>query len=290
MVQVIKVTFMDGNEWKLPFNFAVFLHLTVILGAIYGPGVLNKNPPYQDIYTVDLINFEEPKVEAPPPAPQQTVAKQQELPKPESVNIAPKTEPVPEVTKAPVKPVSIKPLKRKKVKKNIQQELRKKEVEKLHKKNLAEAREAEKKAAEAARIAAAEAVNQLKSMLRETNAVERSRRTSPSAKSGSTVRRKRGNDAVENQYFASIFGQLQPHWKLPEYKTWSKDLSAVIVIRIASDGKIIDQFFEKRSGDRLFDKFVLKALQDGSPLPKIPPAMQKNSVELGLRFVPGSIN
>jgi len=69
-----------------------------------------------------------------------------------------------------------------------------------------------------------------------------------------------------------------------------KDLAATIVIRVAQNGTITDQFFENKSGDRLFDQFVLKALQDASPLPPIPPVLQEDgTMEIGLHFKPGSI-
>ncbi len=294
MSQEIKVTFINNHEWKLPFNFAVGLHIAVIAGAIYIPQFFDKSPPFPDIYTVDLINIESPspqKNEA-QPAPAKA-----EIPPPESEPVKEnsaaiiETPPKPaEKPIEPVKPVSIKPLKRKLIKKVVDNTAaveQKKKLDEINKQNLEEVRRAEQLAEEAARLAAMEAVNQLKDMLRESNtaavANDAPPRTAARSSSSNT-----GN-VLEKQYYSSVFSRLQPHWQLPEYKRWDQDLSATIVVRIARDGSIIDQYFEKKSGDRIFDQFVLKALQDGSPLPPIPAAMKTNNLELGLRFIPGSI-
>jgi len=280
---------MEGKEWKIPFNLAVILHLSIVLGSIYGPGFLYKKPPYPDIYTVDLISAVEPVSQQVQEDSKPIVEKNQDSPKPKvSIASTPENTPPPEVV-TPVKPVSIKPLKRKKIKKIVKKNDPRKQLEKQYKKNLEIAREAERKAAEAARLAANEAVNQLKNMLRESSSVAKTS-TAKKAVSSTNAKRSSTRNVIENQYFASVFSQLEPHWKSPVNMAWNNDLVATVVIRIAKDGTIIDQFFEQKSGDRLFDQFVLKALRDGSPLPPIPAALQKNNVELGLRFVPGSIN
>ena len=67
------------------------------------------------------------------------------------------------------------------------------------------------------------------------------------------------------------------------------DLTAVVVITINKNGHIANMFFEKKSGDRIFDQFVTKTIESASPLPPIPPAMKKQRYEIGLRFKPGSI-
>lgn len=280
---------MEGNEWKIPFNIAVLLHLTIILGAVYGPGFLYNKPLHPDIYTVDLITAVEPISEPAQEVAKTTVEKTSETSKPKvSIASTPEVATPPQL-ETPIKPVSIKPLKRKKIKKIVQKPNQRKQLEKQHKKNLELAREAERRAAEAARLAASEAVNELKDMLRETNTLESATKPKTTAPA-SRVNRANTRNVIENQYFASVITRLEPHWKSPVHMTWSKDLVATVVIRIAKDGTIIDQFFEQKSGDRLFDQFVLKALRDGSSLPPIPAAMQKSNIELGLRFVPGSIN
>ncbi len=78
-------------------------------------------------------------------------------------------------------------------------------------------------------------------------------------------------------------------WSLPQYKNWDPSTEAVVVIRIARNGTITKQVFEKRSNDPTFDQFVRKTLQDAAPFPPIPPALKKKSLEVGLRFTPEGI-
>lgn len=297
MSQVFKVTFIDNSEWKLPFNFALGLHLAMILSVIYLPKMLNDPPPYQEIYTVDLINIETPAPQPAPPAPAPPKPAEKPAPVEEKVVVAEKSAVAVEEPAEPeapaAQPVSIQPLKRKKIVKRTEtvSAEQKKELERINRQRLEQARRAEQQAREMARLAASEAVTQLKDLLRQTAPADRGlddipppRNQSNQAASGSS------RNVLENQYYASVFSKVQPHWKLPEHKMQEKDLAATIVIRVARNGTITDQFFENTSGDRLFDQFVLKALQDASPLPPIPPALQEGgAMEIGLHFKPGSI-
>jgi len=295
--QVYKVTFIDNSEWKLPFNFALGLHLALLLSVIYLPKILDDTPLYPEIYTVDLINIEAPAPQPAQPAPAPPKPVEKPEPVEEKVAIEEKSavavEKPAEPEAAPAQPVSIQPLKRKKIVKRTDtvSAEQKKELERINRQRLAQARRAEQLAQEAARQAASEAVTQLKEMIRQTSPADNRlddipppRSQSRQASSGSS------RNVIENQYFASVFSKVQPHWKLPEHKMQEKDLAATIVIRVAQNGTITDQFFENKSGDRLFDQFVLKALQDASPLPPIPPVLQEDgTMEIGLHFKPGSI-
>jgi colicin import membrane protein len=287
---------MENNDWKLPFNFALALHIIVLGGAVFMPHIFENKPLYPDIYTVDLINIAEPIPEKAPPAAQAEVPpriepEQQQTPPPAQEKAVSLAEEKPVVEKlAEIAPVSIKPLKQKKVYKNVIDDLaaQQREQERIRKQRMLEAQEAERRAQEAAKIAANEAVNQLKEMLRETTAIENTQTTDRNP----TVSRqlpKRSTNIIERQYYASVFNSLQPHWKLPAYKTWDPDLSATIIIHISTNGEITRKYFESKSGDRVFDQFVLKALKNGAPLPAIPTALNKNEIELGLKFTVNSI-
>lgn len=298
MFQEIKVTFIDSDGWKLPFNFAVGLHILVICGSIYGPQLLNKKPIYPDIYTIDLINISETQVETvkpvktSPPPPKQSPKKIEAVAKPIKKAI-PLEESTATIETAPVdiKPVSIKPLKRKKIRQKVAKPTTqpKKDLENLHKKHLDEVKEAERLAQEAARIAASEAVMQLKQMLEETNTFTKPQQQPNSSNSVTEGSRRTANSAIESQYFAAVSNKLHNLWSLPEYKVWDPELVAIVVIQIEKNGQITKQFFEEKSSDRLFDQFVLKTLQDASPLPAIPSALQQDRIEIGFRFRPGGI-
>jgi outer membrane biosynthesis protein TonB len=288
---------MDNNDWKMPFNFALALHIIVLGGSVLVPYIFNSKPLYPDIYSVDLINVVEPLPETKPPVAETEVkpkVEQEQQPKSppvteKAVSIAEEQPAIEKV--AEVAPVSIKPLKHKKVNKKALENLaaqKQQQLEKIRQQRLLEAREAERRAEEAAKIAANEAVNQLKEMLRETTTiessqtVERSQPVSNRAPSG-------GKGIIERQYYASVITTLEPHWKPPAYKTWDPDLNAVIIIHVAQDGRITRKYFETKSGDRLFDQFVLNALKDGAPLPPIPAALNRSEIRLGLKFTVNSI-
>jgi TolA protein len=80
-------------------------------------------------------------------------------------------------------------------------------------------------------------------------------------------------------YIAMVVNKIQQHWIFPE--TGDKDLLAVISIRIARDGRITVDKIEKSSGNPLFDRSALRAINSASPLP--PPPQE---IEIGVRFMP----
>ncbi len=63
--QEYRVTFMSSNnEWKLPLNLAIGFHILVALSTILFPMVFKSKPEFVDIYSVNLVNMEEPAAPA----------------------------------------------------------------------------------------------------------------------------------------------------------------------------------------------------------------------------------
>lgn len=312
-------TFTHTTDWKLPLNLAIGFHVLVALSAIFLPGLFNIRPKFEDVYTVDLVSMAEPAppAAAPPAAAKPAAAKPAavkppppEPPPPEPV-VPDQAVPVPEASApvekpAPPEAISIKPLKRK-VKKEVPPEEPKpepakpkepetkpdpkqKEMDKLKRQKLADAIRAEEEAAEEAKIAKEEA-EQLRKMLDASQAKATSQASGTSASSKATGPAKASNasSALEKSYYAAIFSRLHAFWALPEFREWDPSLTAVVVITINQNGEILDSFFEQSSGDKVFDQYVTKTLQDAAPLPPIPAALNKERLELGLRFTPGNI-
>lgn len=299
-----RMTAASSPGWKLPFNLAVLLHLLLLSSALLLPKYLHKNPIVPESYTVDLISINEPPVatpSSPPPAaaappkaePPVKIQKLKEVAAKKTAPIAPV---IPETVKTePAPAISIKPLKRKIINKNApdlqaqenrrQKELERRALEARQQQLLAEARRQQALAEAEAKIAASEAVNALKHML-QADAVASSTRNGQQSSSGRPDR----SSALADQYHASIFAHLHRFWALPDIKPWDPDLTAIVVVVISQDGQIISHSFEKRSGDRVFDQFVSKTIQDANPLPPIPGAMKKQQHTLGLRFKPGGIH
>ncbi len=80
-------------------------------------------------------------------------------------------------------------------------------------------------------------------------------------------------------YYSAIVGRIRQQWVYPD--SLDKDLEATVSIRIAKDGSVTIQGIERSSGNRLFDRSVLSAINKASPLP--PPPQE---IEIGVRFRP----
>lgn len=89
------------------------------------------------------------------------------------------------------------------------------------------------------------------------------------------------NTGNEDDNYGNIIQQaIQQQWAYAGFKT--SGLSATVTIKIGRDGKITVQNIEKSSGDTLFDRSVIKAVLNASPLPP-PPG---GEIEIGLVFTP----
>jgi len=304
----INNTSLASRDWKLPFYFALILHLGLVVGGIYLPNLLKAKPKFADIYTVSLINISEP-APAPPPAPKVKAvppspvkAAPPKIKEVQNKKVAPIEEQVKTETAAKQDAISLKPLKKKIVNKvkeepkvdleaqKRKEEQRKRELAEQKRKQLAEALRREQLLSEQARLAQ-EALDQERNLLKTapTPALDRpvSQNQTLAGRTGTGIGS--SNNLISSQYHAAIINRLSQFWALPEYLQKNQTLEAVVVITINQNGQILNHFFEERSGDRVFDQFVSKAIEDANPLPPIPPAMKKQRYEVGLRFRPGSI-
>jgi len=282
---------MSESEWKIPSTIAIGLHFLLIAGVIYFPGLFHAKPKFADIYTVSLVNVADI---APQPVVEKAPAAKKKKPvikTKKAVPVAPAAVSVKKPVETPKKAVSIKPLKRKKRKKvrSRPKHQSRKDLARIKRQKLAEALRQEELAAERERKALEE-LQRERELLKKEIFPARAATPSPTVKKPSGNTRISGStNLLEGQYHAAIFARLHQFWSLPEYMQKKPDLTAVVVITIRKNGQIANMFFEKKSGDRIFDQFVTKTIESASPLPPIPPAMKKQRYEIGLRFKPGSI-
>lgn len=90
----------------------------------------------------------------------------------------------------------------------------------------------------------------------------------------------KGDASLEDLYTARIGGEIwQQYVVIPELK--GKNLEAIISITVLKDGVIKINKMEKSSGNLLYDRSVLRAINKASPVTQPPYEM-----ELGLRFTP----
>lgn len=82
-----------------------------------------------------------------------------------------------------------------------------------------------------------------------------------------------------SDYYSMIVKKIRQEWVFPE--SLDRKLEAIISIKIAKDGSIKIDRIEKSSGNQLFDRYALRAINKASPLPPPPQEM-----EVGIRFYP----
>ncbi len=292
---------MGNNEWKLPLNLAIGLHVLLVLAAIYLPDLFLSRPILPQVFTINLVNVATPEPKS-APAAQPKRETQHERIRPEvKIKDVEIKKPVPAVQREE-KAVSLNPLKRRlkeeaenallneklkkleMIAKREQANEEKKRLERIRKKEIAESVRAEQVAAREARIAA----DELKQMLQTSTSVKTARDTE--GKGNSQGQQSSNNvSLVENQYYALVANRIQSFWSVTEQKTWDPSLLAIYDITINQDGTIASQSFEKRSGDKFFDQFVEKAIRDATPLPQIPPALKRSQIQFAVRFKPSGI-
>lgn len=284
---------MLPNEWKLPLNLAIGIHVLALLGALYLPGIFEAKPRFADIYTVSIINIAEPTAGQPPPIKaQETTPPPVISPPRKAQKIAPIAEMQEKVAPSPQKSISLKPLKKKKIQKvkPPENQARQQETARINRQRLAEAIREEELLAEKARLAQAALEDERKLLQPQQPANDLQEKSSPDTGNQTSVTAAgSSSNLLESQYLASIFNRLHQYWAPPEYLQQDPNLTTVVVITISEDGKIANMLFESKSGNRVFDQFVSKTIEAAAPMPPIPPALKKQQFEIGLRFRPGSI-
>ncbi|MBI3376926.1 MAG: TonB family protein [Nitrospirae bacterium] len=132
------------------------------------------------------------------------------------------------------------------------------------------------------RIAALEATRKAKRVVKLRNMVsikgadkegKDTKEISPPVKNG-------GNETLILEGYSEKIGkEIRQRWAFPE--AWGKNLEAVISVTIMSNGTVKINSVEKSSGNVLFDRSVLRAINKASPVSPPP-----HEMEIGLRFTP----
>lgn len=84
----------------------------------------------------------------------------------------------------------------------------------------------------------------------------------------------------EAGYTDKIRGQIQTHWEVPDFFR-NKDIEAIVSVKIGRDGTLKVEGFEKKSGNRFYDRYVMETIQKASPVSPPPYEM-----EIGIIFSP----
>ena len=130
-------------------------------------------------------------------------------------------------------------------------------------------------------IAAMEAKKKLERIARLKSAMVSIRGNEGSGKKDSLKPMASGSKGVTGSasYEDKIRVEIHDKWRWPD--TVKKNLETIIVVTIKRDGTISLQniVWEKKSGNRLFDKSVVDAVRDASPVTPPP-----HEMEIGIRF------
>jgi len=91
-------------------------------------------------------------------------------------------------------------------------------------------------------------------------------------------------------YYNLIWQRIRSVWVLSEETLGGKkNLETIITIRIARDGQIEEMQFEKKSGNSYLDESALRAIKKSNPLPPLPPGMEGDKFDVGIRFTPSDL-
>ena len=90
-----------------------------------------------------------------------------------------------------------------------------------------------------------------------------------------------------NDYYSMVWAKIKEEWTLPEnFPKGRTDLETIIVVTIERDGKVPKMWYDKRSGNVLYDQMAMRAIKKAIPFDPIPKEFTDNTLEIGFRFHP----
>jgi outer membrane biosynthesis protein TonB len=98
-----------------------------------------------------------------------------------------------------------------------------------------------------------------------------------------------GMEPILNQYYGIICAKIREEWTIPENLLKEKemvDIETIIVLIIDRDGKIQNSWFEKKSGNTIYDQSAMRAIMKAEPFPSFPRELSEKTLEIGYRFFP----
>lgn len=254
--------------WSPMVVLSVAFHLAVFLGILFMPDYLPASRPFDGVvYEVNLVEMPgggapsgsggapaKAAQKAEPIVKKETPAKRiPEAPKPEEkpVAIAKKTldKPAPPVEKPKVSP----------------SDLIDKAISKIE-----------------SQVKKEEHLDRALAKL-ESNVGESKGDTGPAAGGGLLGGGQPGGTAMQI-YRAEVESLIKSNWHYPVAMDNQKDVEAIVVLMVKSDGTIVKSRFDRRSQNILFDESVLKAIERSNPLPPFPESYRKSHEEFEINF------
>lgn len=79
-----------------------------------------------------------------------------------------------------------------------------------------------------------------------------------------------GIDRLQSEnYLLQIDGLIKSNWQLPQWLI-GKPLKTKVLVKIASNGQVIDKKVTQSSGNPTYDEYCLLAIEKASPFPQVP--------------------
>lgn len=85
-------------------------------------------------------------------------------------------------------------------------------------------------------------------------------------------------------YQMEIENRIKSNWSYPVAAGNKNDLEALVIVKVNSDGTIINSWFKTPSSDGIFDQSVMKAIERSNPLPPFPEGYRRSYDEIEINF------
>jgi colicin import membrane protein len=263
------------NSWigQMVFLSGV-LHVLAISAMLFLPNLASTRTFYSPMYSVRLVNIPPSLGPAGEPEARPSAKVQPSLP-PAPVVEKPKM-------KEKAKPISLSPTQKEDAERKITDA-----VERIRQrqesKNIDSAIERIRDQKEARQVSSAIEGIRKRVTIGSSGAVETGEKSTGGASSGvMSIKFK--------IYYNLLWQRIRSVWVLPaEALGGKKNLETIITIRIAKDGQIEDIQFEKKSGNAYLDDSALRAIKKANPLPPLPPGLEGDKFDVGVRFTPSDL-
>jgi colicin import membrane protein len=246
----------NGNLLKMG-GASLFVHVAMVFFLSLNPlPKIIKTRPTPYTVTLMPISVQEPEIQKPSPPPEV----KQEKPKPPKPIEKPKKDDLVEKVKKPepVKKVELKHLQ------EAIEEIRKKVALDEIQKRVARREKKEEQVAPISPVA-------------------------PLAPIASSPQTSVGKESILNKYCGIIWAKIKEEWTIPENLLKEKemvDIETTIDLIIDRDGKIQKSWFEKKSGNAIYDQSAMRAIMKAVPFPPLPKELNEKTLEIGIRFKP----
>jgi len=96
-------------------------------------------------------------------------------------------------------------------------------------------------------------------------------------------------DPALARYLVTVRDKIESAWTIP-FISQQKNLETQATIKVRKDGRVVDINLDKRSGNRVFDESVVRALRMIDPLPPLPSSITEEPLEIELTLRPEGVS